>query len=132
NKLDDAAAEYELATRLKPDYATAWWSLGLVEGKRKKPDQAIAALDKARQLSPTAARIADLGVAWRDKGDLAKATALFPDAVAKDPKCGPARWHLAQVLSAQHKCGEMSKELAALPSAEGQSEAAQKLRTACK
>jgi len=132
NKLDDAAQEYDVATRIKPDYATAWWSLGLVEGKRKKPDQAIAALDKARTLSPTAARIADLGVAWRDKGDLAKATALFREAVAKDPKYAPARWHLAQVLSAQHKCGEMSKELAALPTAEAQSEAAQKLRTACK
>jgi Tfp pilus assembly protein PilF len=131
-KLDDAASEYDVATRIKPDYATAWWSHGLVEGKRKKPDAAIAALDTARTLSPTAARIADLGVAWRDKGDLAKATALFREAVAKDPRYAPARWHLAQVLSAQHKCGEMGKELAALPAAEGQSEAAQKLRTACK
>jgi len=131
-KLDDAAAEYQIATRLKPDYATAWWSLGLVEGKRKKPDQAIAALDKARQLSPTAARIADLGVAWRDKGDLGKAAELFREAVAKDPRYTPARWHLAQVLSAQHKCAEMNKELAGLPSAEGHSEAAQKLRTACR
>ena len=59
----------------------------------------IAALDKARTLSPTAARIADLGVAWRDKGDLAKATALFREAVAKDPRYAPARWHLAQMLS---------------------------------
>ncbi len=132
NKLDDAASEYDVATRIKPDYATAWWSLGLVETKRKKPDAAIAALEKARTLSPTAARIADLGVAWRDKGDLPKATMLFREAVAKDPHYTPARWHLAQVLSAQHKCGDMSKELAALPAAEGQSEAAQKLRTACK
>jgi len=131
-KLEDAAAEYDVATRIKPDYATAWWSLGLVDGKLKKQDAAIAALDKARTLSPTPARIADLGVAWRDKGDLAKATALFREAVAKDPRYTPARWHLAQMLAAQHKCGELKTELAALPADEGKSEAAQKLRAGCK
>jgi tetratricopeptide (TPR) repeat protein len=131
-KLEDAAAEYDVATRIKPDYATAWWSLGLVDGKLKKQDAAIAALEKARTLSPTAARIADLGVAWRDKGDLAKAGALFKEAVAKDPRYTPARWHLAQMLAAQHKCGELKSELAALPPAEAKSEAAQKLRAGCK
>jgi superkiller protein 3 len=131
-KLDEAASEYDVATRIKPDYATAWWSLGLVDVKLKKLDPAIAALEKARTLSPTPARIADLGVAYRDKGDLAKATALFREAVAKDPRYTPARWHLAQTLSAQHKCGELTKELAALPPAEGQSDAAQKLRAGCK
>ena len=55
------------------------------------------------------ARIADLGVAWRDKGDLARATALFREALAKEPRYTPARWHLAQTLAAQHKCGEMEK-----------------------
>jgi Tfp pilus assembly protein PilF len=131
-KLDDAAAEYDVATRIKPDYATAWWSLGLCEQKRKKLDAAIAALDKARTLSPTAARTSDLGVAWRDKGDLAKAAALFREALQKDPKYTPARYHLAQTLSAQHKCAELGKELALLPSAEAKSDAAQKLRAGCK
>src|SRR5262249_26977406 len=113
-------------------YATAWWSLGLVELKRKKPDAAIAALDKARTLSPTAARISDLGVAWRDKGDLGKAAGLFREALQKDPRYTPARWHLAQTLSAQHKCSDLARELAGLPPAEAQSEAAQKLRAGCK
>ncbi|MDB4965272.1 MAG: repeat containing protein [Myxococcales bacterium] len=131
-KLDDAVAEYTVATRIKPDYATAWWSLGLAEQKRHKMDAAIAALDKARTLSPTAARSADLGVAWRDKGDLAKAATLFREALQKDPRYTPARWHLAQTLSAQHKCGDLAKELGQLPAAEGQSAAAQKLRAACK
>lgn len=131
-KLADAAAEYDVATRIKPDYATAWWSLGLVNGKLKKQDAAIAALDRARALSPTPARIADLGVAWRDKGDLAKAASLFREALAKDPRYTPARWHLAQTLAAEHKCGELKTELAALPAAEAKSEAAQKLRAGCK
>ena len=131
-KLADAAAEYDVATRIKPDYATAWWSLGLVDGKLKKTDAGIAALEKARTLSPTAPRIADLGVAYRDKGDLAKATELFREAVAKDARYTPARWHLAQTLAAQHKCAELKSELAALPAEEGKSEAAQKLRAGCK
>jgi superkiller protein 3 len=131
-KLDEAAAEYDVGTRLQPNYATAWWSLGLADVKLKKLDAAIAALDKARTLSPTAARIADLGVAWRDKGDLTKAAALFREAVAKDPRYTPARWHLAQMLAAQYKCAELHKELAALPPAEAQSDAAQKLRAGCK
>ncbi len=101
---------------------------GSSSGKLGKRDAAIAALDRARTLSPTAARIADLGVAWRDKGDLAKATSLFREALAKDPRYTPARWHLAQMLSAQHQCGELKKELAALPPAEARPEAAQKLR----
>lgn len=131
-KLDDAAAEYGVATRVKPDYATAWWSLGLCEQKRGRRDAAIAALEQARRLSPTAARISDLGVAWRDKGDLAKAAALFREAVQKDPRYTPARWHLAQTLSAQHQCAELHRELALLPTAERQSDAAQKLRAGCK
>jgi superkiller protein 3 len=108
-KLDDAAAEYTVATRIKSDYATAWWSLGLCEKKRGKLDAAIAALDRAQQLSPTAARIADLGVAWRDKGDLGKAAGLFQQALTKDPRYTPARWHLAQTLAAQHQCAELGR-----------------------
>jgi tetratricopeptide (TPR) repeat protein len=131
-KLDDAASEYVVATRLKPDYATAWWSLGLIERKRKRTDAAIAALERAQAISPTPARIADLGVAWRDKGNLAKATALFRRALAKDPRYTPARWHLAQTLAAAHQCAELRKELGLLPAADAHSEAAQKLRSACK
>jgi Tfp pilus assembly protein PilF len=131
-KLDDAANEYTLATRIKPDYATAWWSLGLCELQRKKPDAAIVALEKARTLSPTPARIADLGVAYRDKGDLKRAQALFGESLAKDPRYVPARWHLAQVLAAQHQCGELRKELAKLPPADAQGEAARKLTSECK
>ena len=132
-KLDDAAAEYDVATRIKPDYATAWWSLGLVErqaqeagrGHRRARQGAHAVAD-ARRASPISAS------PGATRAISPRRTALFREAVAKDPRYAPARWHLAQVLSAQHKCGEMSKELAALPAAEGQSEAAQKLRTACK
>jgi tetratricopeptide (TPR) repeat protein len=131
-KLDDAANEFTVATRIKSDYATAWWSLGLVELKRKRADAAIAALGRARELSPTAARITDLGVAYRDKGDLARAAQLFGEALAKDPRYVPAHWHLAQTLAAQHRCADMGKELAALPPPEQKGEAAQKLRQSCK
>jgi tetratricopeptide (TPR) repeat protein len=119
------------ATKLKPDYATAWWSLGLVQTKQKKYDAAIASLDKARQLSPTAPRIADLGLAYRDKGDFARAEALFRESLARDARYTPARWHLAQALAAQHKCPDLKRELAALPPAEGKGEGAKKLEESC-
>jgi superkiller protein 3 len=129
--LDDAAAEATIATKLGPQSGTAWWALGTIERKRKRADAAIAALDKARQLKPAPAVIDDLGVAWRDKGDLPHATALFREALAQSPRYAPARWHLAETLAAQHQCAEVAKLLGQLPPAEARSEAARKL-AACK
>jgi superkiller protein 3 len=131
-KHDDAVAALTVATQLKPDYGTAWWSLGLAELERKKFDAAIAALTRARELQPTAARISDLGVAYRDKGELPRAEALFREAITKDARYHPARWHLAQTLSAQGRCPDLERELAALPPAEGKGEPAVKLKEKCK
>ena len=92
----------------------------------------MKALTRARELSPTPARIADLGVAYRDKGEFAKAEALFREALAKEPRYAPARWHLAQTLAATGRCADLGAELAALPAAEGKGEAAVKLKENCR
>lgn len=130
-KYDDAAAALTVATQLKPESATAWWSLGLAEQRRKKVDAAIAALSKARELSPSPARVSDLGVAYRDKGDLAKAESLFREALAKEPRYTPARWHLAQTLAAAHRCDDAKREVGQLPADDQAAEAAKKLIAGC-
>jgi tetratricopeptide (TPR) repeat protein len=130
-KYDDAAAALTVATQLKPESAMAWWSLGLAEQKRKRLDAAIAALGKAREISPTPPRISDLGVAYRDKGDLAKAESLFREALAKEPRYTPARWHLAQTLAAAHRCDDAKREVGQLPADDQASEAAKKLIAGC-
>src|SRR5262249_8569857 len=129
---DDAVSEATIATKLGPQSGSAWWALGSIERKRKRSDAAIAALTQARQLKPAPAVIDDLGVAWRDQGDLAHAVASFREALAQNPRYVPARWHLAETLAAQKQCGEVGKLLAQLPPAEQKLEAARKLAAACK
>jgi Tfp pilus assembly protein PilF len=132
DKLDDAAAEATIATKLGSSSGTAWWALGTIERRRKRPDASIAALDKARQLKQSPAITDDLGVAWRDKGDLPRATAIFREALAQNPRYTPARWHLAETLAAQKQCAEVSRLLAQLPPGEQKSEPARKLASTCK
>ena len=110
-KVDDARAALTAATRLKGDYATGWWSLGLLELHAKRPTEAKAAFERSRTLAPTAAHIADLGRAWRDLGDFAKAETSFKEALAKDAKFGPGHFYLAQLYAASGRCGEMVTEL---------------------
>jgi superkiller protein 3 len=121
------------ATRLDPNYATAWWSLGLLEKERKHVDASVSALEHAYKLQPgNPVRATDLGVALRDKGDLARAIRLFQEALQREPRYAPARWHLAQTLAASGKCKEALHQMDQLPPAEMHSEAAAKLRARCK
>jgi cytochrome c-type biogenesis protein CcmH/NrfG len=128
---DEAAAEQlGAATQLKPDDATAWWSLGLAERRRKRLPEAIRALERAYQISPTAPRITDLGVAVRDQGDLKRAEALFHEALRKSALYQPARLHLLQILSVSGRCVELGPELHRLSASE--QVAGEKLRQACR
>ena len=131
-KLDDARIAYTAATKLKPDYATAFWSLGLLELHASKAAAAKVALEKARSLDPSAARIADLGRAHRDLGDLPRAEALFKEAIAKDPKYTPARFFLAQVYAATGRCADLDKETAALPASPTKAASVKKLQADCR
>lgn len=112
-KVDEARGALVSATQLKPSYVTGWWTLGLLELHAKKPGAARSALERARQLDATPARIADLGRAYRDLGDLDQADKLFHEALVKDPKFGPAHFYLAQLYAAEGKCADMTRELAA-------------------
>ncbi len=131
-KLDDARTAYTAAAKIKPDYATAFWSLGLLELHANNAAAAKVALEKARSLDPTAARITDLGRAHRDLGDLPRAEALFKEAIAKDPKYTPARFFLAQVFAATGRCAELDKEVTALPASPTKAASVKKLQADCR
>lgn len=48
----EAAARFEAATRVRPDYAEAWNNLGIVRGELADRDGAIASLRRALELVP--------------------------------------------------------------------------------
>jgi tetratricopeptide (TPR) repeat protein len=109
--IDEARGALVTATQMKPDYVTGWWTLGLLELHAGKAGAAKTALERAQKLDPTPARIADVGRAWRDLGDLPKAESFFNQAIAKDAKFGPAHFYLAQVYAAEGRCADMTREL---------------------
>ncbi|HMP76207.1 MAG TPA: tetratricopeptide repeat protein [Kiritimatiellia bacterium] len=87
--LGDARTAARQAVEIDPAYADAWKQLGRVQMLARQPDDALRALDTARQLKPGDAEIEGwLGPLYRDlgwwhwaKGDIASSIAAFNDAL---------------------------------------------------
>jgi tetratricopeptide (TPR) repeat protein len=90
----------------------AWWRLGVIHIRREAPSEAIAALEKAKSLKPTAEVLTDLGLARRNSNDLPRAEAEFRAALQLNPGLGVARLYLASTLATTGRCPEGLRELA--------------------
>ena len=55
-KMDEGAAQFSEALRLKPDYAAAKLHLGVIRWQQKSNDEALALLQSAVQLEPNNAQ----------------------------------------------------------------------------
>lgn len=76
NKLPDAVAAYDKAIKRKPDFATAYYNLGVALFRLGKLDDAIHAYRRAIELKPNFAEAYyNLGLVFRQKGLLADALA---------------------------------------------------------
>jgi len=114
-QLDASAQEFKAATGFKPDSVTAWWGWGTLELSRKRYDEALRALEKAKALQPSGAICADLVRADREKGDPRRAEAELANALEKNPRSLALRLEQVRLALALKHCDEAKKALAPLP-----------------
>lgn len=89
-KLQDAAASYQRAIALKPDYADAHNNLGNIWKELNEPDKARASFARALALRPgNADTHYNLGLLSRDAGDIDQAARHLQSCLESDP--GDAR-----------------------------------------
>ena len=97
----DAAGAIRLqteATKLSPDVASYWNSLGMTLGGNGKPAEAERAFREAVKLDASNHRYAyNLGLVLRDQGRTAEARPWFEKALALDPRFTPARERLREI-----------------------------------
>ena len=106
-KPDEAAACYQRALQLKPDYAEAHNNLGNVFKDQGKPDEAAACYQRALQLKPDYALAHyNLGVVWQDRGNLDEAVACYRQALKRDPAYAEAHNNLGNALKDQGNLDE--------------------------
>ncbi len=98
----EAIAEFEQATRLKPDAADAHENLGIGLLLAGRPQSAIASFRKAQSLGKNSAVLQNyLGSALLRVGQVDEAVARFEEALRLKPDFSSARVNLNQALEAQ-------------------------------
>jgi Flp pilus assembly protein TadD len=99
NRLDAAAAQYQHAIAIRPDYAPAYNNLGVVLQTRGQVDEAIATYQQALRYFPDdPGTHMNLGEALRRRGRLAEAASHYRRRVELDPSNPAARYDLGNVL----------------------------------
>ena len=105
--LDKAIYHYKAALKIKPDYVTAFFNLGIVMEKKGKTDEAIANYLEALRINPNYLEVYNnLGVVLFKKGDYEGAALYFNKALKINPQKTDARNNIANVLFAQGKVDE--------------------------
>ena len=101
-QLDDlthAKKYYELAVKVKPDYAQAINNLGTVDYAQKNYRRAIRAYKNALRLEPRSAPfLSNLGTAWFARKNYAQAFELYQEAMKIDPEIFEYRDSLGATL----------------------------------
>lgn len=95
SRRQDAAAAYQAAIELKPDYVEALVNFGALQNEAGEAEQAIELLTKAVDARPKDPRAhVNLGAAYYTKSDYYKAMTHFRKALEIDPKFHEAHYHL--------------------------------------
>ena len=116
--LDDAAALYRDAVKLRPDSSQSWWAIGMIEYQRDRYPECRDALTRMTALDSSAAPgFALLGLCeFRTKQyeasfeHLKKAHMMVPPTQPGGPLLDVADYHLAMLLS-QQGAFEVAQEL---------------------
>jgi Tfp pilus assembly protein PilF len=110
-KLAQSAEAFEQATRLKPDYAQAWFNLALVREKLSDLAGAENALHRAIAAAPNyAAAHNELGELLARRGKIEPAMEQYRQAIASDPNLAQAHLNLAALLAAQGQTSAAREE----------------------
>jgi Flp pilus assembly protein TadD len=111
-ELAKAAAEYERALELTPQYAEALNNLGNIRKDQKKYDEAIAHLESSIKVFPGNPKTHNnLGTVYAIKGDVNKAELYFAKAVHLQPTYFEARQNLGIAYMQQGRLDVAEKEL---------------------
>jgi tetratricopeptide (TPR) repeat protein len=96
----DAKPELEAATRLNPEYAEAWYLLGLIEKSAGNAAASVQMLQKAAAINPKDAdTLFVLGQELQHTGDRAGAIAQWRKVLDIDPNHGKALYNLYRQLA---------------------------------
>jgi len=110
--LAKAAAEYERALELTPQYAEALNNLGNIRKDQKKYDEAIAHLESSIKVFPGNPKTHNnLGTVYAMKGDVNKAELYFAKAVHLQPTYFDARQNLGAAYMQQGRLDAAEREL---------------------
>ena len=86
--MEEALAHYHEALRLKPDFAEAYNSLGLVLKEQGRRTEALRNFQEALRLKPNYVEAhANMGLALKDDGQLAEAMTHYREALRMNPNC---------------------------------------------
>jgi Flp pilus assembly protein TadD len=111
-ELAKAAAEYERALELTPQYAEALNNLGNIRKDQKKYDEAIAHLESSIKVFPGNPKTHNnLGTVYAIKGDVNKAALYFAKAAHLQPTYFEARQNLGIAYMQQGRLDVAEKEL---------------------
>jgi tetratricopeptide (TPR) repeat protein len=84
-RLDEAERGFRALAQAHPELGGAQANLGVIYRQQGKPKEAVAALEKAVQQSPSRSRYHnELGIAYRLQGDFAKARTAYERAIELD------------------------------------------------
>lgn len=104
-RFEEAAASYEQALILNPDFPQALINLGNLWQSVDRPHDAIACYERALQLDPANARCHNnLGNAVRAAGNAEQAVAAFERAIQINPAFAEAYYNLGDTL---RECGRL-------------------------
>jgi tetratricopeptide (TPR) repeat protein len=111
---EDAARVFNALTLMQPQVARHWQNLGTVLRPIRQYTQALAAFERALQLTPpTPELLYNLGVLQMDRCDYRAAYLALRDGVALAPRDGRLRWAFAQC------CFDVARREEALEALEG-------------
>jgi superkiller protein 3 len=92
---DKAISFYLRVIEIDPDYATAYYNLGLVYGNQGNNTKAIELYEKAIELKPDYAKAYNnLGLAYKNQGNLTKAIESYEKSIEIDPDYAEAYYNL--------------------------------------
>jgi tetratricopeptide (TPR) repeat protein len=105
--LDEAIASFNKALSLKPDYAEAYYNMGLAFQDQGKLEEAIGSYNKALSLKPDYAEAYNTtGNALQDQGKLEEAIASYNKALSLKPDYAEAYNNMGNALNDQGKLEE--------------------------